>query len=154
MSPGQCCGLDGLDFSSNFLYQQSFFQTFRDCSKRSIGISAILMFHVYFLFSVNVQVIIIFSFESFSHQRKMIVFQWSLRDSKSPQVSRIFHRIQGDLNNAVVWMISIRPLITMSSSPSTKSLVTVASAPIIISIIVPFMLLIFSLLWQGLYDPS
>ena len=37
-------------------------------------------------------------------------FGWSLSDSKSPQVSRSILSILADLNNAVVWIISTRPL--------------------------------------------
>ena len=48
----------------------------------------------------------------------------SLSDSKSPQVSRTLLRILADLNNAVVWMVSTRPLIFKSSSPCTNPLVT------------------------------
>ena len=39
-----------------------------------------------------------------------MVFHWNLSDSKSPQVSRTLLSILGDLNNAVVWMVSTRPL--------------------------------------------
>ena len=45
-----------------------------------------------------------------------MVSHWSLCDSKSPQVSRIVLRILPDLNNAVVWMVSARHLISISSS--------------------------------------
>ena len=38
----------------------------------------------------------------------------SLSDSKSPQVFRTFLSILADLNNAVLWMSSIRPLISNS----------------------------------------
>ena len=49
-----------------------------------------------------------------------------------------FFNILADLNNAVVWMISIRPVIFKSSSPCTNTLVTVLSAPIPFSINVNF----------------
>ena len=45
-------------------------------------------------------------------------FHWSLRDSKSSQVSRNL----ADLNNALVWMVSILPLISSSSSLFLPSL--------------------------------
>ena len=51
-------------------------------------------------------------------------FHWSLSDSKSPQVSMTFFCILADLNNAVVWMLSIRPSMTNSSSPLSKPLRT------------------------------
>ena len=59
-------------------------------------------------------IIIIYSFESFSHQ--------SLRDSKFSQVSRTLLSIMADLNNAVVWMVSTCPLISKSSCPFTYPL--------------------------------
>ena len=68
------------------------------------------------------------------------VVHWSLSGSKSPQVSRTLLSILVDLNNAVVWMVSARPLISKSSNLSTKLLVTVPSAPITIGITVTFML--------------
>ena len=68
-----------------------------------------------------------------------MVFRWSLSDSKSLQVSRTLLSILADLNNAVVWTVSIRSVISKSSSPSTNHLVTVPKAPITIGIIVTFM---------------
>ena len=58
-----------------------------------------------------------------------------MSDSKSPQVSRTFLSI---LNNAVVWMVSIRPLLSKSSSIFINPLVTVSSAPITIGIFFTF----------------
>ena len=46
---------------------------------------------------------------SFSHQRQLMVFHWSLSDSKSPHVSRTLLSILAILNNVVVWMVSTRP---------------------------------------------
>ena len=43
-----------------------------------------------------------------------MVFHRSLSDHKSPQVSRTFHSILADLNNAVVWLVSTRPVISKS----------------------------------------
>ena len=81
---------------------------------------------------------------SFSHQRKLMVFHWSLSDSKSPQVSRCLLSILADLNNAVVWTVSTRLVISKSSSPCINLLVTVPRAPITIGIIVTFMFHRFS----------
>ena len=53
---------------------------------------------------------------SFSHQHQLVVFYRSLRYSKSSQVSRTLLSILADLNNVVVWMVSILPLISTSSS--------------------------------------
>ena len=55
-----------------------------------------------------------------------------MSDSKSPQVSRILLGILADRNNAVVWMVSIRSLISNSSSPLTKLLWIVPTAQITI----------------------
>ena len=64
-----------------------------------------------------------------------MVFNWSLGDRKSPQVSRTLLSILAILNNAVVWMVS-------TCSPTFKSfclfsnpLVTVPNATITIGII-------------------
>ena len=68
-----------------------------------------------------------------------MVFHWSLSDSKSPQVSRTLLSILAVLNNAVVWMVSTRPLTYKSSSPFSNPLVTVPNAPVTIGIIVTCM---------------
>ena len=81
----------------------------------------------------------VLSFESFSHQRKLMVFHWSQSDNKSPQVSRTLRGILADLNNAIVWIVSTRPFISKSSSPGNNPLVTLPSAPITIGISATFM---------------
>ena len=68
-----------------------------------------------------------------------MVSNWSLSGSKSLQVSRTLLRILADLNKAVVWMVSTRPVISKSSSPCTNPLAIVLRAPIIIGITVIFM---------------
>ena len=68
-----------------------------------------------------------------------MVFQWSLSDSKSPQVSRTLLSILAVLNNAFVWMVSTHPPTSKSSSPFSNDLVTVPNAPITIGIIVTCM---------------
>ena len=72
-----------------------------------------------------------------------MIFHWSLSDSKSPQVFRTLFSVHDDLNNAVVWLVSTRPLISKSSSPFINPLVTVPRAPIRIGITVTFMFLQF-----------
>ena len=69
-----------------------------------------------------------------------MLFHWSLRDSKSPQVSRTFLSILAVLKKVVVGMVSTRPPTSKSSSPFNNPLVTVPKAPITIGIIVTFML--------------
>ena len=76
--------------------------------------------------------IIILLLLNFSHQ--LMVFPSSLSVSKSPQVSRTLLSILADRNNAVVWMVSICPLISKSSSPCTNPLVTVPRLLITIGI--------------------
>ena len=78
--------------------------------------------------------------QSFSHQRKLMIFHWRLSDSKSPQVSRTLLSILAVLNNAVVWMVSTRPPTSKSSRPFNNPLVTV---PIIIIIIIIVILLLW-----------
>ena len=69
-----------------------------------------------------------------SHQRKLMVFHWSLGDIKSPQVSRTLLSIMANLNNAVVWMVFTRPLIYKSPCLFINLVVTVPRAPITIGI--------------------
>ena len=68
-----------------------------------------------------------------------MTFHRSLSDSKSPRVSRTLLSIQADLNNALVWMVSIHSPISNSSSPLTKPVGTVPSAPVTIVITVTLM---------------
>ena len=91
------------------------------------GITVTLIFHI---------IIILPLWEFFLYQRLLVVFQWSLSDT---QVSRTLLRILAVLNNAVVWMVSARPLISKSSSSGSNPLVTVPSAPITIDITATFM---------------
>ena len=77
-------------------------------------------------------------------------FVLNLSDCKSPQVSRILLSTLADLNNAVVWMVSTRPLCSNSSSPCTNPLFTVPRESITIVITVTFIFHSFSVLWQGL----
>ena len=67
-----------------------------------------------------------------------MVSHWSLSDSMFPQVSRTLLSILAVLNNLIVWMVSIRPLTSKSSSPFNNHLGTVPKAPITISTIVTF----------------
>ena len=71
-----------------------------------------------------------------------MVFHWSLSDSKVPQVSSTLLTILADLDNAIVWMVSTRPVIFKFSSPSTNHLVTVPSATITLSFSTGFSILL------------
>ena len=73
-----------------------------------------------------------------SHHRTLMVSHWSLSD-KSPQVSGTLLSILVDLKNAVVWIVSTRLDMSMSSSPYTYQLVTVTRVQITLGIIVIFM---------------
>ena len=77
-----------------------------------------------------------FYLQSFSHHTHQMVFHWSLRDNKSPQVSRTLLSILANRNNAIVWMASIRPLISSSSGLFSKPFVTIPSIPVTIVITV------------------
>ena len=67
-------------------------------------------------------IIIIYSLRVFHIS---VTVHWSLSDSKSPQVSRTLLGILAILNNAVVWTVSTRSVISTPSSPCTNPLVTV-----------------------------
>ena len=73
-------------------------------------------------------IIIIIILVSFSHQCQLMVLPLSLRASKSTHVSRTLLSIPVDLNSAIIWMVLIHPLISNSSSLSSKHFATVASA--------------------------
>ena len=66
-------------------------------------------------------------------------FHWSLRDSKSPQVSRARLRILAVLSNAVIWIVFTHPPTSKSSRPFNNPLVIVPKAPITIGTIVTLM---------------
>ena len=76
---------------------------------------------------------------SFPHHRVPMLSHWSLSDSKPPKVSRTLLSILADLNIAVVWIVSSRPLNSKSSSPFINPLVTVPREPITIGITITFM---------------
>ena len=76
-----------------------------------------------------------------------MVSHWSSSDSNSPQISTTFLSILADLNNAVVWMVSTRPLITKSCRTFINPLVTVPHAPITHGITVVLLMLVLSVLF-------
>ena len=69
----------------------------------------------------------------------MVGFHWNLNDSKSSYISRTLLSIQADLNLAVVWMVSILPLIFNCSNPLSKPWGTVPNAPTTINSLITFM---------------
>ena len=84
--------------------------------------------------------------QSFSRQCQLMVFHWSLSDSKSPQVSRTRLRILAVLSNAVIWIVSTRPPTSKSSRPFNSPLIIVPKAPITIGTIVAFMFSSFTII--------
>ena len=79
----------------------------------------------------------------FSPQSQLVVIQWSLSDSKCPQVSKTLLRILVNFNNGVVWMVAFLFLISNSSSVLSKPLGTIANTPITIGITITPMFLNF-----------
>ena len=71
-------------------------------------------------------------------ESQLVVFHRSLRDNKSPHVSRTLLSILADLN-AVVRRVSTHLVISKSSSPCINPLVTVRTARITICITIAFM---------------
>ena len=107
----QSC-LDGYSFYASLLRSLISWLTVSSLSSYSL--------HLLFFFGI-----LFYSFESFWHEDQLKVFHWSLSDSKYPQVSRTLLSILVDLKSAVVWMVSTRVLISDSSSPIARHLVTV-----------------------------
>ena len=64
----------------------------------------------YYIFMLSYKVNIILRRAGFSYKRLLVVFYWNPSDSKSPRLFRVF---LADLNNTVVSMVSILPLISI-----------------------------------------
>ena len=62
---------------------------------------------LFILLLLTLDIIIISLLANFLHQFHLVVFHWSLSDSKSPQVSRTLLSIRSDLNNAEIWIVLI-----------------------------------------------
>ena len=77
-------------------------------STSSLGCKALVI-------SFLINIIIDLLLESFSRQLTLVVFHWNQNDSKSPLSFGTLLTILADLNNPVVWMVSILPLISNSS---------------------------------------
>ena len=92
-------------------------------------------FHHGLGFSVSL-LLLLFTHYRLPHQRWLMVFHWSLWESKFPQVPMNLLNIFAVLNNSVVWMVSTRPPTSKWSSLFNNPLVTVPKAPITIGIIV------------------
>ena len=75
---------------------------------------------------------------SFYSLQAFFSFYRSLSDSKSPKLSRFLVDIPAEFGSAVVWMVSMFPLISSFPSISSKPLGTVTRAPNTIGITVIF----------------
>ena len=82
------------------------------------------------------------AFESFSHQCKLMIYHWTLSDSKSHQVSQTLHSYLANPNNAAFSMVLTRPLISKFSSLLSDNF------QVTIVIVVTFMFHIFSVFEQ------
>ena len=91
--------------------------------------------------------VVFFTHYRFSHQRKLMVFHWRLRDSKSPQVSRTLLSILAVFNNAVVWMVFTRPPTSKSSRPFNNPFVSVRKSQLVQ--LSPSCSIVFSILQQS-----
>ena len=99
----------------------------------------LLRIFIIIIIIIIVVVVVVNSFLSFSHQRWLMVPHLSLKDNKSPQVSRTLLGILTNLNNAVVRTVLTCAVISNSLSPCTNPLMTVPRSAITIGIIVTFM---------------
>ena len=72
-----------------------------------------------------------------------VVFHCSLSNGNFPQISRTLLSILADLNNAVIWMVLLLPLISISPSVSFKSFLIAPSAATTTGITVTFIFLNF-----------
>ena len=129
------CLLSHKIYSNNVLNFQECTTILNACIKKVcelIECTTYIYIYIYMCVCVCVCYLLL---QSFSDQCELVVFHWSLSDSKSPQVSRTLLSILADLNNSLVWMVSTRPLISKSPSPFINPSITV---PIIIGINVTF----------------
>ena len=126
----------------------------------TIGTIVTFMFHTFFNSLARSRYLFLFShsfsfipwsayyyyyyyFGSFSLQRQPMFSHWSLSDSKFLQISRTLLGIFADHNNAVVWMVSNRLLISKSSRPCINPLITVTYIFLIIFSLIHIKLFIY-----------
>ena len=98
-----------------------------------VATAALLVYLKFMLMSIwlmSHRFIINYSFRVFHISVSWWFFQWSLSDSKSPQVSRTRLRFLPVLSNAVIWIVSTRPPTSKSSRPFNNPFVNVPKAPI------------------------
>ena len=115
----QYCILDCLDSSSNLQFPQSLFKSRPEgtnCYWSHPHFQVSQLFQLWGKIQISVD---IFAWEFFTPSladRLSEEFEWQ-------QVSRALLGILADLSNAIVWMVSTRPLISKSSSPFISPLV-------------------------------
>ena len=95
-------------------------------------------------------IIIILLIENFSHKGLSVVIHRSLSDSKPLLVSGALLSILADFSNAVVRVVSIRPLISSYSTPFLRLLEIIPSTPPTAGMTLTLNFHIFLVLWQGL----
>ena len=78
-----------------------------------------------------------------------LIIQWNLIDDYFPPLSRTLLSILTHLSYALIWIVSILPLISISSSLSYNLFWTVPSVLITVDIIVTLVFHCFLVLWQG-----
>ena len=98
---------------------------------------------IFFIFEQFIYLMSLFIWFSSFYLYHLMVFHWSLRDSKSPQISRTLLSNLCYLNNAVVWMVRLDLRFPTLPFP-------ILSASLTIGITVTFLFHSFSVLWQGL----
>ena len=93
-------------------------------------------YYKFIIVTIFIIIVIIIIIAHFSHQLTLMVFHWSVSDSKSLQLSRTLLSTLADLNNAIVWIILVRPPMSNFSSPLSKPSGNIPSAPITFDITV------------------
>ena len=104
----------------------------------TIGITVTFIFHIFPPLWQGPGNIIVTCWEFYR-----MVFHWSLRKRKSPQISRTLLSFQANLNNTGVWMVSTSRLILKTSSLCINPLVALPTAPITIGIIISSCSIVF-----------
>ena len=86
----------------------------------------------FWLFLDLLLLLLLHSLWFFSHLCSLVVFDWGLKDSKKSWVSKILSIILVNVNNAVVQIVSIHPLISSSTSFFSKGLTNYYCYPVTI----------------------
>ena len=89
--------------------------------------------------AVKINQLILQVFHTNSSCFLLLFFNWTLSDSKSLQISRTLQSILADLNNAVVWIVSILPLTYSFLNLFPRPFGNIPMALITIGITVTFM---------------